>query len=79
MIKVFEMDHKCTRVATAYRYRSMYTKEQLKDKYKLANSIGCYEVARVCLYALYGRKEGFYEYECVRGRIYAFKYPPIRA
>lgn len=79
MIEVIEMDRKCTHVAVAYRYRKIYTKKQLKYKYKFANSIGCYEMAQTYLYALYGRKEPFYRYESRGGRIFAFKYPPIRA
>jgi hypothetical protein len=59
--------------------RKLYSRDQLKQKYRFACKYECYLLARTYLYALYGRKGYFYDYERCRGKLYAYEYPPIRA
>lgn len=65
--------------------KRLYTREELKEMYHFSCRIGCYNIARIYLYALYGMKECFFEYgrsgtiTLGKGRILAFEYPPIKA
>lgn len=78
MVVVLDMGNSNSFNNGVWAKRRIYSREQLKAKYKFACKIGCYLLARIYLYALYGKKTHWYEYECTRGAIYAFKYPPIR-
>lgn len=75
---ILKMDQNNTVAKYAIIRRKLYSREQLKSKYKFASKCGCYFLARTYLYALYGRKGCFYDYERNHGTIYAYEYPEIR-
>lgn len=61
------------------RQRKTHTREELKKQYSYCCRNGFYPIAQVYLYALYGRKACFYDYQRSKVGLYAYEYPPIKA
>ena len=59
--------------------RKIYSRAELKKKYSFACRNGFYCLAKIYLYALYGKKDSLYVYKRNMGELYAFEYPPIKA
>lgn len=64
---------------SVWNNRRLYSRDELKKRYSYSCRHGFFCTARVCLYALYGKKESFYNYKWVEGELCAFEYTPIKA